>query len=146
MKKNLTSVKFYGILNKKGGEIMKKVIVTNKAPLAVGAYSQAVLYDSLLFTSGQLPINPETGEIVVKDIKAATKQCMDNIGALLEAANSKFSNIIKTAIYLKDINDFVSVNEVYESYFTDYFPARSCFEVSALPKNADIEIEVIAMR
>jgi len=123
---------------------MKKVITTKGAPIAIGAYSQAILSDSFLFTSGQLPINPEDGVLITGDIKAAAKRAMDNIGAILEAENLSYSDIVKTVIYLKNIADFTIVNEVYESYFTDYFPARSCFEVSALPKNADIEIEVIA--
>lgn len=123
---------------------MKKVISSNAAPIAVGAYSQAIVSNSLLFTSGQLPINPKDGVLITGDIKAATKQSMDNIGAILEAANLSYSDIVKTVIYLKNIADFALVNEVYQSYFTDCFPARSCFEVSALPKNADIEIEVIA--
>ena len=122
---------------------MKKVILISGAPKAIGAYSQAVMNDSLLFTSGQLPINPKDGTLIIGDIKASTKQSMDNIGAILVSENLGYSDIVKTTIYLKNIGDFVLVNEVYESYFTDYFPARSCFEVSALPQNADIEIEVI---
>jgi len=123
---------------------MKKVISTEGAPVAIGAYSQAILSDSFLFTSGQLPINPKSGLLIIGDIKEATKQVMDNIGAILKAENLNYENIVKTAIYLRDITHFALVNEVYESYFTDSFPARSCFQVSALPKNADIEIEVIA--
>ena len=125
---------------------MKKVISTNGAPKAIGAYSQAVMNESLLFTSGQLPINPEDGSLVKGDVKAATKQAMDNVGAILKAENLTYSDIIKTVIYLKNIQDFALVNEVYESYFDSYFPARSCFEVSVLPKDADVEIEVIASK
>lgn len=121
-----------------------KVISTKKAPAAVGPYSQAIEVDGFIFTSGQLPIDPETGELVQGDIKEATKRSLDNVVAILEEAGSSLENIIKVTIFLDDINDFGQVNEVYGEYFSDHKPARSCIEVAKIPLDGDIEIEVIA--
>ena len=119
-------------------------IKTDKAPAAVGPYSQAIEVDGFIFTSGQLPIDPETGELVQGDIKEATKRSLDNVVAILEEAGSSLENIIKVTIFLDDINDFGQVNEVYGEYFSDHKPARSCIEVAKIPLDGDIEIEVIA--
>lgn len=122
----------------------KEVIFTEKAPKAIGPYSQAQKVGNLLFTSGQIPLNPATGELVT-EIKAATKQSLDNIKAILEAAGTSLEKVVKTVVYISDMNDFGAVNEVYGQYFTENPPARSCVEVARLPKDALVEIEVIAI-
>lgn len=125
---------------------MKSVITTNNAPKAVGPYSQAIVTESLVFLSGQIPLNPKTGVIESDDIKLQTKQVLDNIAAVLRAASLSFEDIVKTTVYLTDIADFSAVNEVYEKYFGIKPPARSAVAVAALPKGAKVEIEVIASR
>ncbi|MGZ3777562.1 MAG: RidA family protein, partial [Mucilaginibacter sp.] len=127
-------------------EIMKKIIKTNNAPAPIGPYNQAVEAGGFVFVSGQIPLDAVTGEIVTGDIKAETKKVMDNIGAILIEAGLNFSNIVKTSIFLTDMQSFGSVNEVYGSYFTDQFPARETIQVSALPKNVNVEISVIALK
>lgn len=122
---------------------MKQVISTKNAPGAIGPYSQGMIVGDLVFTSGQLPINPATGELIT-EIKEATKTSLENVKAILEEAGSSLDKVVKTTVFLKDVNDFAAVNEVYAKYFTSDFPARSCFEVGKLPKDAVIEIEVIA--
>ena len=125
---------------------MKNIINTNNAPAPIGPYSQAVATGNFLFVSGQIPMNPATGEIISSDIKAEAKQVMENIGAILVEAGVGFGNIVKTTIFLTDMQSFASVNEVYGSYFTDQFPARETVQVSALPKNVNVEISVIAIK
>ena len=122
----------------------KEVIFTEKAPKAIGPYSQAQKVGDLLFTSGQIPLNPSTGELVT-EIKAATKQSLENIKAILEAAGTSLENVVKTVVYIKNMNDFGDVNEVYGEYFKENAPARSCVEVAILPKDALVEIEAIAI-
>ena len=122
----------------------KEVIFTEKAPQAIGPYSQAQKVGYLLFTSGQIPLNPSTGELVT-EIKAATKQSLENIKAILEAAGTSLENVVKTVVYIKNMNDFGDVNEVYGEYFKENAPARSCVEVARLPKDALVEIEAIAI-
>jgi 2-iminobutanoate/2-iminopropanoate deaminase len=124
---------------------MKKVINTNLAPKAIGPYSQAIVVNNLMFTSGQLPINPDNGELV-KGIEVQTQQAMENIKNILAAEGMGLSNIVKTTIFLTDLNNFDIVNNLYGSYFKQDPPARSCFEVSKLPKGALIEIEVVACK
>lgn len=123
----------------------KKVINTNNAPEAIGPYSQGVIVGDFVYTSGQIPLNPATGELVT-DIKLATKQSMENIKAILEEAGTSLNNVVKTSIFLKDLNDFEDVNEVYGTYFIENKPARSCVQVAKLPKDAVIEIEAIAVK
>jgi 2-iminobutanoate/2-iminopropanoate deaminase len=125
---------------------MKKVINTNDAPAPIGPYSQAIVAGNFIFVSGQIPLNPSTGEIVSGDIKAETKQVMENIKAVLSAAGVGFGNIVKTTIFLTDMQSFAQVNELYGTYFTDQFPARETVQVSALPKNVNVEISVIAIK
>ncbi|HVW14276.1 MAG TPA: RidA family protein [Mucilaginibacter sp.] len=125
---------------------MKKIINTNNAPAPIGPYSQAVGTESFLFVSGQIPANPATGEIVSGDIKAEANQVMENIGAILMAAELDFRNIVKTTIFLTDMQTFGQINEVYGTYFTDNFPARETVQVAALPKNVNVEISVIAVK
>lgn len=123
----------------------KEVINTNNAPKAIGPYSQGVIVGDFVYTSGQIPLNPATGELVT-DIKLATKQSMENIKAILEEAGTSLNNVVKTSIFLKDLNDFEAVNEVYGTYFIENKPARSCVQVAKLPKDAVIEIEAIAVK
>ena len=123
----------------------KQVIKTDNAPEAIGPYSQGIIVGDFVNTSGQIPINPKTG-IMETDIKLATKQSMENIKAILEEVGTSLENVIKTTIFLKDLNDFNMVNEVYATYFNENNPARSCVEVARLPKDAVIEIEAIAIR
>lgn len=123
----------------------KEVINTNNAPEAIGPYSQGVIVGDFVYTSGQIPLNPVTGELVT-DIKLATKQSMENIKAILEEAGTSLNNVVKTSIFLKDLNDFEAVNEVYGTHFIENKPARSCVQVAKLPKDAVIEIEVIAVK
>ena len=123
----------------------REVIHTNNAPGAIGPYSQGIIVGDFVYTSGQIPINPATG-VMETDIKLATKQSMENIKAILEAAGTSLENVVKTSIFLKDLNDFAAVNEVYGTYFTENPPARSCVQVAKLPKDAVIEIDVIATK
>ena len=122
----------------------REVIQTNNAPGAIGPYSQGIAVGDFVYTSGQIPLNPSTGELVT-DIKLATKQSMENVKAILESAGTSLDNVIKTSIFLKDLNDFTAVNEVYGTYFTENPPARSCVQVAKLPMDAVVEIEVIAI-
>lgn len=122
-----------------------KVVDTKKAPGAVGPYSQGMSTGNMVFTSGQLPIIPETGEIILDDIKKATRLSLENVKAVLEEAGTSLEKVIKVTIYLKDMNDFPEVNKVYEEYFNSHKPARSCVEVARLPKDGTVEIEAIAI-
>jgi 2-iminobutanoate/2-iminopropanoate deaminase len=124
---------------------MKKIISTSEAPEAIGAYSQAVRNGSFLFCSGQIPLDPKSGQIVHGDIAAQTRRVLDNIGAVLKAEDLTFDHVVKTTIFLTNLGDFQTVNEVYGSYFKQDPPARSTIQVSALPKGANVEIEVIAI-
>ena len=123
----------------------REVIHTNNAPGAIGPYSQGIIVGDFVYTSGQIPINPATG-VMESDIKLATKQSMENIKAILEEAGTSLENVVKTSIFLKDLNDFAAVNEVYGTYFTENPPARSCVQEAKLPKDAVIEIEAIAIK
>ena len=122
---------------------MVNKISTDKAPAAIGPYSQAIVSSGLVFTSGQIPINPQSGNIEALDITAQTEQVMKNLGEVLRAAGSSYEKAIKTTCFLADISDFAAFNEVYSKYFTEK-PARSCVAVKSLPKGALVEVEVIA--
>ena len=122
---------------------MKKVIATDKAPAAVGAYSQAIQYNGLLFTSGQIPINPATGNIEAVTIEEQTEQVCKNLCEVLKAAGTDIEKAVKTVCFLSDMNNFAAFNEVYGKYFTGK-PARSCVAVKTLPKNVLVEVDVIA--
>lgn len=122
---------------------MKKIISTDKAPAAIGPYSQAIEVNGLIFTSGVIPIIPETGELVQGGIEAQADQAIGNLAALIQAAGADIRNTIKTTVFIKDMNDFGKVNEIYSRYFTQECPARSCVEVARLPKDVLIEIEAI---
>lgn len=121
----------------------KKIISTEKAPGAIGPYSQAVKAGQFLFCSGQIPINPVTKEIVEGGIEEQTKMALENLKAVIEAGNSSLSNVVKTTVYLKNMNDFAKMNSIYSLYFKDNPPARAAFEVARLPKDVLIEIEAI---
>src|SRR5439155_24437215 len=123
---------------------MKKIISTTEAPAAIGPYSQAVRSGSFLFCSGQIPLDPKSGEIVPGYITAQTRQVLDNMAAVLRAEGLSFDNVVKTTIFLTNLSDFQKVNEIYGSYSKQDPPARSTVQVSALPKGANVEIEVIA--
>ncbi len=122
---------------------MLKKISTDKAPAAIGPYSQGIIAGGILFASGQIPINPATGEIEGGDITAQAEQVMKNVGALLEEAGADYEQVVKTTCFLADMGDFAAFNEVYARYFTEK-PARSCVAVKTLPKNVLCEVEVIA--
>lgn len=122
---------------------MLKKISTDKAPAAIGPYSQGILVGDFLFSSGQIPINPATGEIIGEDISGQAEQVMKNIGAILTEAGTDYTQVVKTTCFLADMGDFATFNSVYETYFTEK-PARSCVAVKQLPKNVLCEVEVIA--
>jgi 2-iminobutanoate/2-iminopropanoate deaminase len=122
----------------------KKIIRTDNAPAPIGPYNQAVQFGNMLFISGQIPLHPATGDIILDDIQAATKLVMDNLKAILTEAGMDFSHAIKTTIFLTDMGQFGQVNEVYGSYFTDNPPARETVQVSGLPKGVHVEISMIA--
>jgi 2-iminobutanoate/2-iminopropanoate deaminase len=124
---------------------MKKIISTSEAPAAIGPYSQGVRSGMFLFCSGQIPLDPKSGQIISGDIAAQTRRVLDNIAAVLRAEGLTFDNVVKTTVFLNDLSDFQTVNEVYGSYFKQDPPARSTVQVAALPKGAKVEIEVIAM-
>ncbi|MEL7568540.1 MAG: RidA family protein [Dehalobacterium sp.] len=124
--------------------MMKRTINSKKAPQAIGPYSQAVQTGQLLYVSGQLPVDAATGQLVQSNIEAETKQVLENIKAIIEEAGAKMADIVKTTIFIKDMNDFQRVNEAYQDYFQTEPPARVCIEVSKLPKDANIEIDAIA--
>ena len=125
---------------------MKKIISTDKAPAAIGPYSQAVEVNGLVFTSGVIPIIPETGELVEGGIEKQAEQAIGNLKALIEASGAKIEDTIKTVVFIKDMNDFAKVNEIYSRFFTVDCPARSCVEVARLPKDVLIEIEAIVAK
>lgn len=124
----------------------KKIIRTDNAPAPIGPYNQAVQYRDMLFISGQIPIDPKTGNLVRDNIQAETKQVMENLKAILTEAGLDFSNIIKTTIFLMDMGQFAQVNEIYGSYFSEGAPARETVQVSGLPKGVNVEISMIAGR
>jgi len=123
----------------------KTIISTEKAPAAVGPYSQAVRAGNMLFISGQIPIEPQSGKLVSGDVGRQTKRVMENIGAILHSQGLSFANLAKTTVYLKNLEDVESVNRIYGDYFDSGPPARACIEVSRLPKDVAIEIEAIAV-
>lgn len=123
----------------------KIILVSEKVPAAIGPYSPAVKVGKLMFISGQLPVNPESGNLVKGDIKKQTIQIFKNLSALLDLYSLTLKNVVKTTVFLKNMNDFSEFNTAYAQYFTDEFPARSCIEVARLPKDAEIEIEAIAI-
>ncbi len=122
----------------------KEIILSKKAPAVVGPYSPALKVGNLIFASGQIPIDPKTEKMIEGDIKAKTRMVLENLKAVLEPYSIGLENVVKITIFLKDMNNYARVNKIYGEYFKEKFPARSCIEVSRLPKDADIEIEAIA--
>ena len=125
---------------------MKNVISTKDAPGAIGPYSQAIEANGFVFVSGQIPLIPDTGQMIKGGIEEQTTRVLENLGAILKAAGTSFDAAVKTTVYITNINDFAKVNEIYGKYFTQNCPARVCVEVSSLPKGALVEIDVIAMK
>ena len=125
---------------------MKKVINTENAPTAIGPYSQAILSGNTLYCSGQIAINPDTGNLVIDNITEETKQVMKNILAVLKAADMNFENVVKCSIFMKDMNEYSAINDVYAKSFSENPPAREAVQVSVLPKNVNVEISVIAVK
>ena len=123
---------------------MKQMIHTDSAPAAIGPYSQAIQIGDLLFVSGQVPIDPSTGAVVEGDVKAQAQQSLNNLKAILNAAGTNMGTVVKTTVFLADMNDFAAMNEVYAQFFQEPFPARSAVQVGRLPKDAKVEIEAIA--
>jgi 2-iminobutanoate/2-iminopropanoate deaminase len=125
---------------------MKKIIFTEKAPAPIGPYNQAVLKGNTLYTSGQIALDPDTGNLVIDSIEAETQQVMKNMEAVLEAAGMTFENVVKTTIFIMDMNDFARINTIYASYFNEKTaPARETVQVACLPKNVNVEISMIAI-
>ncbi|QCX38406.1 RidA family protein [Aureibaculum algae] len=126
---------------------MKTIITTSKAPAPIGPYNQAVLVNGMLFTSGQIAFDPATGELILEDIQSETKQVMENLKAVLAEAELTFENVVKTSIFIADMNDFAKINEIYGAYFNDETaPARETVQVACLPKNVNVEISMIAVK
>ena len=125
---------------------MKTIINTTNAPAPIGPYSQGVAAGNFVFLSGQIALNPATGELITGDIKTETRQVMDNIKAILKEAGLDFNNVVKTSIFLMDMQNFAQVNEIYGTYFTDNFPARETVQVAGLPKGVNVEITVTAVK
>ena len=121
------------------------IINTDKAPAAIGPYSQAVKTESVVYVSGQLAFDPATGELVTDDIKTETRQAMNNLKTILEAAGSSLENVVKTTLFIKNMDDFPLINEAYGEFFTENFPARACVEVARLPRDANFEVEAVGL-
>ena len=124
----------------------KEIVFTEKAPAAIGPYSQAIAFDRLLFTSGQIPLVPATGEVAAGGIKEQAEQTLENLKAVLQAGGASLQSVVKTTCFIADMGDFAAFNEVYTRYFGDAVPARSCVAVKALPKGVLVEVEAIAVR
>lgn len=127
------------------GRMEKLVISTNAAPAAIGPYSQAIKAGDFIFVSGQIPIIPATGEIIQGDIKLQTRQVLENLKHILEAANSSLDNVVKITVFMKDLNDYVAINDIYKEFFQQKPPARAAVQAARLPKDAGVEIEAIAL-
>lgn len=134
----------FGGTNMSQQNVSKEIISTDKAPAAIGPYSQAVKIGNFVFTSGQIPIVPESGKILEGDVQAQTRQVLENLKEVLKAAGTSLDKVVKTTVFIKDMNSFGAVNEIYAQFFTQNYPARSCVEVARLPKDVLVEIEAIA--
>lgn len=124
----------------------KKIIKTDQAPAAIGAYSQAVENNGMLFISGQIPVNPATAEIISKNVAEQTKQSLENLKAILEEAGYSLTDVVKTEVFISDMNNFTEINDIYAQYFTENEPARACVEVGRLPKDVLVEIAATAVK
>lgn len=125
---------------------MKQIISTNNAPQAIGPYSQAVIANNTLYVSGQIPVNPATGAIVSENVEEQTRQVMENVKAVVEAAGLTLAHVVKTTVFIKNMDDFGTINGIYSEYFKENCPARACVEVARLPKDVLIEMEAIAVQ
>lgn len=125
---------------------MKTEISTKSAPAAIGPYSQAIEVNGMIYTSGMIPINPQTGELVTGSVEEQAKQALSNLKALVEAAGSSMDKVVKTVVFIKNMDDFGKINAIYEDFFTAPYPARSCVEVARLPKDVAIEVEAITIK
>ena len=125
---------------------MQKVISTDKAPAAIGPYSQAIEVNGMVYTSGVIPVDPATGAVVEGGVEAQANQAFKNLCNLVEASGSQVSNIVKTTVFIREMNDFGTINEIYKKYFKEPFPARSCVEVARLPKDVLLEVEAICFK
>jgi 2-iminobutanoate/2-iminopropanoate deaminase len=121
------------------------LVQTAAAPAAIGPYSQGIVVNGLFFSAGQIPLDPETGDLIEGDVKAQTDRVLQNLGAVLDAAGSSFAQVVKTTVFLRDMDDFAAMNEVYARVFADHRPARSAVQVARLPRDARVEIELIAV-
>ncbi|CAN5565132.1 RidA family protein [soil metagenome] len=124
---------------------MKEIIITENAPDAIGPYSQAIKIENMVFCSGQIPIDPQTGEFVSEDTAEQTRQVLKNLSAVLEAAGTNLNNVVKTTVFLADMNDFAAMNDIYAEFFSENKPARATIQAARLPKDAQVEIECIAV-
>ena len=131
-------------MRKRDESVKREAVATPAAPRAIGPYSQAIRAGSLLFVSGQIPLDPATGEMVQGGIEAQTRRVFENLGAILQAAGASFDNVVRTTVYLADMSDFAKVNEVYGTYFNSPAPARATVQAARLPKDARVEIDLIA--
>ncbi|CUS89660.1 endoribonuclease L-PSP [Candidatus Kryptobacter tengchongensis] len=136
----------FSLITISGGKVEKKIVYTEKAPKPVGPYSQAVIAGDFIFTAGQIPIDPKTNQVVQGDIKEQTKQVLENLKAVLEASGATFDDVVKVTVYMRDLNEFSAMNEIYSEYFKNSPPARTTVEVSRLPRDVKIEIDLIAVR
>lgn len=127
------------------GEIMKNVVATDEAPKAIGPYSQAIVYNGVAYLSGQIPLDPATGQVIDGDIVAQTTRVLENLKAVLDASGSSLDRVLKTTVYIQDMREFAKMNEVYGEYFGDKPPARSTIEAARLPRDARVEIDCIAI-
>ncbi len=125
---------------------MKKEISTKNAPAAIGPYSQAIEVNGMIFTSGMIPINPQTGELVAGGVEEQAEQAFGNLKALVEASGSSMDKVVKTVVFIKNMDDFAKINAIYEKYFTEPYPARSCVEVARLPKDVALEVEAVTIK
>ena len=125
---------------------MKTAISTKNAPAAIGPYSQAIEVNGMIYTSGMIPINPQTGELVTGSVEEQAEQAFTNLKALIEASGSSMDKVVKTVVFIKNMDDFGKINAIYEKYFTEPYPARSCVEVARLPKDVALEVEAITLK
>lgn len=126
--------------------MMKTQISTKNAPAAIGPYSQAIEVNDMIFTSGMIPINPQTGELVTGSVEEQAEQAFTNLKALIEASGSSMDKVVKTVVFIKNMDDFAKINAIYEKYFTEPYPARSCVEVARLPKDVALEVEAVTIK
>ena len=126
--------------------MMKTLISTKNAPAAIGPYSQAIEVNGMVYTSGMIPINPQTGELVTGSVEEQAEQAFTNLKALIEASGSSMDKVVKTVVFIKNMDDFAKINVIYEKYFTEPYPARSCVEVARLPKDVALEVEAVAIK